>query len=396
MYKKEFFYSLLISLILALRMFGIFIISPLLPVYISGFLNENNLILISIALGVYSLVQCFMQYPFGVLSDKFGRKPIIIIGLIIFIIGLIISAFSKNIYIFILSRIIQGFGVISSILMTLLIDLINKKNYFKSMSIVGFFVGLSFLISLIFSNYLSYFISISGIFLITAFLSLISLLLVIFFIPSLPVLKTSNISLNFFKKIFFNKKLLKLNFGIFVLYLLQIFFFITLPKILSIYINILDIYYWKLYLPIIILSFLFLIFIIIFGKKIISYKKMYILFIIFLFFIQIGFIIFFLYMKNSLNLLSLLFLFFMIGFNFLEAFQRSLISKLSLYNKGSVMGIYSSFQSIGLFLGGMLGGIFSNNRLHNIVYVYWIFSFLIFLWFIISLRIKNFFLKKKK
>ncbi|WP_339044839.1 MFS transporter [Candidatus Zinderia endosymbiont of Aphrophora alni] len=395
MYKSELFYSLLLSLIFALRMFGVFIISPLLPVYISGFTSENNYILIGFSLGVYSLVQCFMQLPFGILSDKYGRKPMIIIGLIIFIIGLIISIFSKNIYILIISRIIQGIGVVSSTLMALLIDLTSKKNYFRVMSIVGFFVGLSFAISLISSNFLFSYVGIAGIFLIIAFLSLISLLLIIFFVPSVPfIAKKKTISL---KKIIFNKELFKLNFGVFVLYFSQIFFFIIFPRILSICTNVLEMYFWKLYLPVVILSFLFLLPVFFFGGRLISYKMICNIFIFILFLIQIGFIIFFKFFSDNLNLLALLFLMFMTVFNFIEAFQRSLVSKIAPKSyKGSVMGIYSSFQSFGLFLGGLLGGIYSTFKLKNIIYIYILFSFLTFFWFIFFINIKKISSKKKK
>jgi len=258
-------FALKVSLIMATRMLGLFMLFPVISVYATNDYNNTTPFLIGLAIGIYGLTQAFFQIPFGYLSDRFGRKPLLYIGLCLFFFGSILAAISTDIIYVILGRALQGSGAISAVLMAFLADSISEENRSKANAFVGFQIGLAFMLSLIIGPIIASIAGLSGIFWSIAILSVISLTIVI----SLPHTKPINyyrLSIEEFKKIL-NPKLLRLDFSVFTLHLMLTSTFIVMPLILveNNIINIAD--NWKLYLPAMIMSFVGMVPLIIIAEK---------------------------------------------------------------------------------------------------------------------------------
>ncbi|QCI17847.1 MFS transporter [Buchnera aphidicola (Acyrthosiphon lactucae)] len=369
-----------------LRMLGMFMILPILSKY-GMLLDGANKFLIGLAIGIYGIAQVIFQIPFGILSDKFGRKKIILLGLFVFFIGNIISANIHSIWGFIIGRFLQGSGAISGVCMAFLSDLIREEHRVKSIAAIGASFAISFLISIISGPLIVQFFGFFSIFWISVLLSIICMLIVYFFIPyskknisqKKNVCYSCNEGLTFIlNKVFFRSYL-----GIFFLHFLLMINFMIIPNQLEISGFSLN-NHWKIYLGTISISFIILFFFIFYCKY--KYILENIIEICILFILSSEVI--FLTAQNNLLFLIISLQIFFISFNFLEVFLPSNLSKHSLNNyKGRIMSIYSTSQFLGIFFGGIFSG--------------WLYSFLnisqIFLFeiFIILLWLNfSFFCKK--
>lgn len=355
MYKNEFKTTAYISLIYCFRMIGLFIIFPIFSLYINH-LNDATPFLIGLALGVYGLTQAMLQIILSICSDKYGRKPVIFFGLILFIIGSIIAALSTSIYGIIIGRAIQGAGAISSTLSALVADSTKEENRLKAMSLVGMSIGFSFLIAMMISSILNSMIGLSGIFWLTAVFGFISMIM----LSKIPTPKSSSFHhegktvFALLKNVISHKELLKLNYGIFSLHACLTALFIVIPPILT---NILEVkadYQWLIYLPVLIISFAIMFpFVMIAEVK----RKMRSYFIIAVAILSVSLGLLALG-YNHVIILSVLLTFFFAAFTFLESCLPSLVSKLApVGSKGTAMGVFSSCQFFGIFIGGVVGGI---------------------------------------
>ena len=371
-------FALKISLIMSVRMLGLFMLFPVMSIYAAEYDNSTPF-LMGMAIGIYGLTQAFFQIPFGYLSDRFGRKPILIMGLLIFFLGSVLAANTSNLYIVVLGRALQGGGAISAVLMAFLADSVNEENRAKANAFVGFQIGVAFMLSLIIGPIISSKVGLQGLFWTIALLSLIALIVVFSLEQSKPI-TYYRLSIKAFREAF-TKELVTLDLSIFSLHLILAAGFIVMPilivenQIVSILNN------WHLYLPAIFLSFLGMLPLIIISEK--FKKTKYILLLCILLLIISQFI--FLTASLSFQLFLITLTFFFIAFNSIEALLPSLLSRTaSSAKRGLAMGIFSTSQFLGTFFGGAIGGLIYDIYDLNSVFLFTIFVALIW-WFLILL-----------
>ncbi len=383
MSSAERFFALKISLVMAIRMLGLFMLFPVMSVY-AGDYESSTPFLVGMAIGIYGLTQAIFQIPFGYLSDRFGRKPILLIGLLVFLFGSIMAANTSNIIIVVIGRAFQGGGAISAVLMAFLADSVSEENRAKANAFVGFQIGVAFMLSLLIGPIISSRVGLSGLFWVIALLSLIAMLIVL----SLKHTKSITyykLSLKAFKENF-NKELLALDFSIFSLHLILAAGFIVMPLLImeNQIVSMLD--NWQLYLPAVLLSFLGMIPLIIISEK---FKKTKYILLISILLLILSQIIFF-----SLNLNFRVFLItltiFFVAFNTVEALLPSLLSRTASASKrGLAMGIFSTSQFLGTFTGGAIGGVIYDIYNLNSVFLFTIFVAIIWWLLILFMPLKS-------
>lgn len=365
MTKKELKANIVLGLVFTIRMFGIFVMLPILSNYCVNLKNSNNF-LIGLALGAYGITQSVFQIPFSFMSDKFGQKKIIILGLILFIIGSLIGATTNSISGIIIARSLQGSGAISSVIITLLLNIVQEKNKTKSMIFIGINITLTFIISTVISPIIFYKIGLKWIFFYMSIFALIGIFIIHFFIP--------NKKYNFKNKIFLkeslikirkNKKLFIFNFSIFCLHAILITNFLIIPLLIidsGLKIN----QHWKIYSIILLISFLFTWLISIYINKKKKIKEMILFCIIILIFSEL---IFYISNKNLYLILFAMQLFF-ISFTTLEFFLPNLVNQEAHKKyKGTTMGIYSTSQFFGVAFGGIISGLIFKTQKNNTIFI---------------------------
>jgi len=382
--------SSILASIYALRMLGIFLILPIFSIYASNLPGQPSVFQIGLALGIYGFTQAIFQIPFGMVSDYIGRKKVIYFGLILFIIGSVLAGVSTKIELITIGRAIQGAGAISAVLSALLADLTSNESRTKAMGIVGVSIGLTFALSLVLGPIINKLIGVPGIFILMGVLSFVAIIVIKLFITEAPkTQKVKKINLSEHSFILRRWDLNRLNFGIFVLHATQISLFITIPFYLISKGGIALSEHWIIYLPILFLSFVFMVPMIIFSQRWNLSKQTFLVSIFFLFLSQF----FFIHFSYGILSISLALLIYFIGFNFLEASLPSLVSKIApIERKGFSLGVYNTCQSLGMFFGGVLGGISANYFGYEGVFYFC--GIIIFIWFIFSLSIKMPDLKK--
>lgn len=342
--------------IYALRMLGLFMILPVFSLFAET-MEEATPLLIGLAMSVYGLTQAILQIPFGLLSDRFGRKKIIIIGLLIFSAGSMIAAVSTTIYGILIGRAIQGGGAIAATVMALLADLTQEAHRTKAMAMIGASIGASFAIAITLGPIMAGYIGVKGIFWLTGGLSLLAILVVLFAVPNpkkLMVHRDAELVPSQISCVLKNPDLLRLNYGIFILHLCLTASFVVLPLLIRDGGLPLE-NHWMVYLPILVTSMAVIVPFVIIAEKKRQMKKVFIAAIMILILANLGL---FFYANLLWGLLGFLWLFFC-GFNLLEATLPSLISKTAPGDlKGTAMGAYSSCQFMGAFVGGVAGGWF--------------------------------------
>ena len=259
--------SSILASIYALRMLGIFLILPIFSIYAAELPSQPSIFQIGLALGIYGLTQAIFQIPFGMVSDVIGRKKVIYFGLVLFIVGSLCAGLTNDIELIILGRAIQGAGAISAVLSALLADLTSDESRTKAMGIVGVSIGLTFALSLVLSPLINQLIGVSGIFILMGVLSIIAILVIKFFITEASDKKKTSYDFSDFLFILKRWDLNRLNLGIFVLHATQIALFITIPYYLITKGGLPLEEHWSIYLPILFLSFVFMVPMIIFSQR---------------------------------------------------------------------------------------------------------------------------------
>jgi MFS family permease len=341
----------------AFRMMGLFMVLPVLMLYGQDY-QESTPLLMGLALGAYGFTQAIFQIPFGSLSDRLGRKPVIFIGLLIFAIGSIVAASAETVYGLILGRCLQGAGAIASAIMALVADLTSDESRTKAMASIGASIGLSFSVALVVGPALTKFGGgLHAVFILTAVLAVIGMLILWRWVPT-PVItakrhRDTGTVPELVQQMLRHGELQRLNFGVFVLHAALMASFVAVPLVLEQHLNIHRDNHWQVYLPILLLAFVAMIpFIIVAEKK----RKMKHVFVCSVAILAVMEFSLALWHDQKVMFLLALFLFF-VAFNLLEATLPSLMSKIAPVGaKGTASGIYSTCQFMGAFVGGVGGG----------------------------------------
>lgn len=345
-----------IGLVYALRMLGLFMVMPVF-VLLGGDLQGATPALLGMAVGAYGLSQALLQIPYGLLSDRLGRKPLIYLGLALFALGSVLAAESTTIYGVIAGRFLQGSGAIASVLMALLSDLTRDEERTKAMAGVGMSIGIAFSISLVLGPLLGGAIGLQGIFWITALFALVGALAMLFWVPT-PGFHTRHLDTTPRRgqllAVLKDTRLLRLDLGIFVLHLVLTASFLAIPHLLRDQVGMPAESHWWIYLSVMLASFFAMLPFIILGEKRRKMKPVLLG--------AIGLLSLAVFalaqVTHSLWVLWLELFGFFMAFNLLEASLPSLISKESpAASRGAAMGVYSSSQFMGAFMGGAGGGI---------------------------------------
>jgi MFS family permease len=358
-----------IATIFSFRLLGLFMLIPVFTLHANE-LRHANATLIGIALGSYGLSQGILQIPFGMLSDLFGRKSIITLGLMLFAIGSLLGAWAESIETMILARTLQGAGAIGSVLMALLADLTTDDQRTKAMAVVGISIGLSFSLAILISPILTKQYGLAAIFYLTAIMAVSALFLLYLVIPTPardPFHKRDIIRPTQFKNVLKNHHLLRLNIGIFFQHLILTATFFALPLMLNQQIQQGHLTEsWHFYLPLMVVAFILMMPIIMVAER---HQRMKSVFIGAVFITTISQFALLAFHQNWLTLCIAMLLYF-VAFNVLEAVLPSQISRqANSTNKGTAMGIYSSCQFLGIFVGGAAAGILFHFAGHNGIFL---------------------------
>ncbi|MCT4713722.1 MFS transporter [Enterobacteriaceae bacterium H18W14] len=340
--------------VFSLRMLGMFMVLPVLTTYGMALQGASEA-LIGLAIGIYGLAQAIFQIPFGLLSDRIGRKPLIIGGLLIFVFGSIIAALSSSIWGVILGRALQGSGAIAAAVMALLSDLTREQNRTKAMAFIGVSFGVTFAIAMVLGPIITHSLGLNALFWTIALLAAAGILITLWVVPNTEshvLNRESGMVKGCFSKVLAEPKLLKLNFGIMCLHIMLMSTFVALPGLLE-QAGFPAAQHWKIYLCTMLISFVSVVPFIIYAEVKRRMKRVFIGCVALL---LIAEIVLWGSGPHFWELVIGVQLFFL-AFNLMEAILPSLISKESPAGyKGTAMGIYSTSQFIGVAIGGSLGG----------------------------------------
>ena len=354
MSREELRAALSLSGIFGLRMLGMFVILPVFAIYAEDLPGGDNLTLVGIAIGIYGLTQAILQIPFGWWSDRYGRKPVIYVGLAIFALGSFVAALGSDIYIVILGRMLQGAGAVSAAVMAMTADLTRDEHRTKAMAMIGSTIGGTFALSLVLSPWLNRVIGVPGIFVMTGVLVLISMWVMYALVPDAPQQPrpAGARGLEQFAAVLRDPRLARLDFGIFALHAVLMALFIAVPLELRAAGLPLD-RHWQVYLPVMLGSFVLMLPAVLGpGRQ----ERMQA--------VLTGAIAVLLATQLLLPLLAggvwglaALLLAFFTAFNVLEAGLPSLVSRVAPRgSRGIAIGVFASLQFFGTFFGAAAGG----------------------------------------
>ena len=335
--------------VFGLRMLGLFLILPVFALHAPRLAGGDDLTLVGVALGAYGLSQAILQIPFGMASDRWGRKPVIYVGLVIFAAGSFLAAAASDIWTAIAGRTLQGAGAISSVVVALAADLTREQHRTKVMAMIGAMIGFAFALSLVAAPALYERIGMAGLFVLTGVLCLAAMAVVKTLVPDAvaPAPRAAASG-----KGILDIELLRLNFGIFVLHMVQMAMFVVLPPLL-VTAGLPGAEHWKLYLPVVLASFALMVPPVLLADRRNRPKPVMVGAVALLLAVQTGLA----FMGTTLAALAVLLLAFFAAFNVLEALLPSLVSRIApAHARGAAIGVYNTTQTLGLFFGGLMGG----------------------------------------
>lgn len=353
MTRTEFRAGASLSAIFGLRMLGLFFILPVFAVHAPSYAGGGDVLLVGIALGAYGLTQAFLQIPFGMASDRWGRKPVIYAGLVIFAAGSFLAASAGDIWTAIAGRALQGAGAISSVVVALAADLTRDVHRTKIMAMIGSMIGLSFALSLVTAPVLYRVFGMGGLFAIIGGLSLAAVWLVAAVVPEVgeaapprPLPGVAGLAEAF------SPELLRLNFGIFSLHMVQMAMFVVVPPMLvAAGLPLAD--HWMIYLPVVLASFAVMVPPILYADRRNQPMPVMVASVALLFAVLAALAL----SGPGIRSMALLLFGFFVAFNVLEAILPSLVTRIAPARaRGTAIGVYNTAQTLGLFFGGLGGG----------------------------------------
>ncbi|OYY81748.1 MAG: hypothetical protein B7Y34_03770, partial [Methylophilales bacterium 16-45-9] len=341
---------------------------------------------VGLALGAYGLTQALLQLPFGMASDKYGRKPMIYLGLGVFAIGSMVAALAMNIEGIIIGRAIQGAGAVSAVVTALVADLTRDEHRTKAMATIGGTIGIAFAFSLVAGPILNEWMGVPGIFFLTGVLTLGAIAVVRFVVPD-PIHSHYHSDASAapakLKDVLKNGQLLRLNYGIFALHAAQMAMFVVVPFAINESSDLSINQHWHIYLPVLVASFVLMVPAIIYAEKQSKIKLVFVSAIALMLLAQILFAFSIHYFWGIVASLTVYF----IAFNVLEASLPSIISKVApAAAKGTAMGVYNTSQSLGIFVGGALGGYLSHALGFASVFIFC--GVMMFLWLLLAFSMR--------
>lgn len=345
--------SIGLSGIFGLRLLGMFVILPVFAIYAETLPGGDNLTLVGIAIGAYGLTQALLQIPFGWLSDRHGRKPVVYAGLLIFAFGSFVAALAPNIYVVIIGRMLQGAGAISAAVIAMTADLTREEQRAKAMAMIGSTIGAAFALSLVVSPWLDRHIGVPGIFALTGVLALGAMLVMWRIIPDPPPAPPAHgRALGDFWQVLTDPELARLNWGVFALHAVLMALFIMVPFALrdaGLPVSA----HWQVYLPVMLGSFVLMMPAVLQAGDPKRLRRWFVVSVALLLAGHLALP----WLSGSLWLLALFLLVFFTPFNVLEAMLPTMTSRLApAHAKGTAIGLYSTIQFFGTFLGAAAGG----------------------------------------
>ncbi|MBK8071890.1 MAG: MFS transporter [Ramlibacter sp.] len=342
-----------LATVFAARMLGLFLVLPVFALEAARYPGGDDPALVGLAMGIYGLTQGLLQIPFGMASDRFGRKRVIVIGLLVFAAGSLLAAAATSLAGLLVGRSLQGAGAVSAAVTALLADQTRDAVRTKAMALVGASIGLMFALSLVVAPLLASVIGLSGLFVLTGLLALGCIGVVLWWTPPEPA-QHKGVGRGGLVQVLRNPALLRLDFGVFVLHAVQLAMWVAVPAML-VQAGLDKAAHWQVYLPAVLASF------VVMGATLFPLERRGYLRAVFLgavgliALVQVGLALS-VAAPGLAALGGLLFLFFC-GFNVLEASQPSLASRVAPPQvRGAALGVYNTLQSVGFFAGGAVGG----------------------------------------
>jgi MFS family permease len=358
MTRHELRASLSLASLYALRMLGLFLVLPVFAVHATQIAGGASTLQVGLVLGAYSLTQGMLQLPFGMASDRFGRKPVIVFGLVLFALGSLVAALAQDITLTIIGRALQGTGAISAAVTACIADQTRDSQRTKAMALVGASIGLTFALSLVLAPALYAAIGMSGLFHLTAVLAVLGIVVVVWGVPPLPPVpqaKAGEAHLNrtSLRDVLHDAELMRLNFGIFALHFVQMAMFVVLPAWLVDRAGLSLAEHWKLYLPVVLVSFALMTPPLGWSERRGKVRPLFLASVLLVAGVELAYAL----GPGQAWWLGALMLVFFTAFNILEALIPSMVSRLAPADaRGTALGVYNTTQAIGLFAGGAGGG----------------------------------------
>ena len=345
--------SLSLASIFALRMLGLFLVLPVFALEARKYPGGEDPALLGLAMGIYGLTQGLLQLPFGMASDRFGRKRVIVLGLLVFAAGSFWAAAATDLHGLLLGRSLQGAGAVSAAVTALLADLTRDEVRTKAMALVGASIGLMFALSLVLAPVLAAAIGLSGLFALTGVLALLGIAVVRWGAPPAPA-RVAGAPRGRLSEVLRHAGLMRLNLGVFVLHAVQLAMWVAVPTLL-VQAGLAKDRHWQVYLPAVLGSFVLMGGMFALERRG-RLKQVFLAAIVLIGLVQLGLLV-----ESAgtprLGALALWLFAFFCGFNILEATQPSLVSRLApMAVRGSALGVYNTLQSLGFFVGGWAGG----------------------------------------
>jgi len=364
--------SLALAGLFACRMLGLFLLLPVFAMAAHDLRGGGDPARVGLALGMYGLTQACMQIPFGLASDRWGRRPVVLAGLALFVAGSVLCALADDVFWVTVGRGVQGAGAISAAVTAWLADATRPEVRTRAMAMVGGAIGLSFAASLVLAPLLVGWGGLTGLFWTMAALGALAMAVAGWLVPTAarqPVMAMTARSLRALPRaVLTNGALLRLNAGVFILHLIQMALFVVMPGLLARLGGLQTAQLWQVYLPVVLASFALMVPVVLAMEKRRAHARV-------LHRAVLGLVIACLLFTKMASLasfwgLAAVLTGFFLAFNLLEALQPSLASQAAPPElKGLALGCYNTAQSLGLFIGGAAGGWLAASAGANAVFI---------------------------